>query len=396
MYAILYVVAFLVTLIIFSTTRLESKKKIVVVGIIFGLFALMMTPRDGSTLDIVRYYNDLNTIRMFRANSSISNTISYISSMGSSNIAGMENGSTYGSVPVMVGVMLLCSYFSNHWLLFITGFMDVFCVMLLINKVANQHNDRKPLLVGSALFLSLFIFIAAISGIRTNIVGTIFSVTYYYLLDDLNWRKTRIFLIISVAITLIHPFALALVCIALLVRIFQKNKYSTLIIGALMLGFSTFQVYLLSIVSKLSFIPFFASISYKSTQYIGDTATIVAGSKAQIFRSLVRLAVFVGIFIVSKYAVRESKIPKSYQRMVGIFICFTVGAITSQVIFSRSVTILLLLMVPYLAEIPYWNVRENHVYKLGTALFLVFIFGFALVSLADNLRAGVTYCYMSF
>lgn len=216
----------------------------------------MMTPRDGSTLDIVRYYNDLNTIRMFRANSSISNIISYISSMGSSNIAGMENGSTYGSVPVMVGVMLLCSYFSNHWLLFITGFMDVFCVMLLINKVANQHNDRKPLLVGSALFLSLFIFIAAISGIRTNIVGTIFSVTYYYLLDDLNWRKTRIFLIISVAITLIHPFALVLVCIALLVMIFQKNKYSTLIIGALMLGFSTFQVYLLSIISKLSFIPF--------------------------------------------------------------------------------------------------------------------------------------------
>jgi hypothetical protein len=396
MYAILYIVALIVTLIVFSVTRLRSKSKVVIIALIFGLFALMMTPRDGSSLDIVRYYNDLDLIRLFRENSNLSNTISYINNMGSNSIMGVDMGSTYGSVPMMVAIMYLCSFLANHWLLFMVGFVDILCSLTLINIVANQHGSKKPLLIGSFLFLSLFIFIAAISGIRTNLVGTIFSVVYYHLSDKLNGKRMLIFLVVSIVITLIHPFAMMLVGIALLVRLFQRSKYSTLVIGTVMLGFSIFQSYILSFISKLSFIPFFASISYKGTQYMGDTATIVAGSKMQIYRSLLRLVVFISIFVVSKYAVKDSKVPKEYRKLVGIFICFTIGSFTSQVIFSRSVTILLLLMIPYLSELAYWTVKNRYSYKLGTAILLILIFGFASVSLVDNLRAGVTYCYMSF
>lgn len=396
MFAFFYLILMFIAILILGFSKEKNKIKIWIIAILFGFLAMMMVPRIGSNLDIGRYYSDLNTIRFYRKGTNLLSAFSFVNNYN--NFFSVSNGYysvtqdiSYGSVPVMGFLMVLFSFLANNWLAFFVGFSDIFFSISLLNYVSTQYKSRKGLVIGSILFFTIFIFIAAVTGVRTNLVLSIFIYTYYvYISKKKQVWDIVIISLISLLIIFIHPIILLMVSFAILAHFF-KGK-SALFINLIMLLENLFQSSVFFLISKFSFIPFFSAISYKATQYSGGTATILAGSNMQILRSILRLAFFVIILLISKYSVKDSIIPNEYKRFVNILVFFTIGSFGNQILFERLVDSLLWAVLPNFVEVAIWNFKNKKTLKLSIICLIVL---FSTCSLIDNLRSGVTYTEIS-
>lgn len=405
MFALCYLLVMVISLIIFAFVKLKLNTKIMIAALLFTVFALVIIPYDNGAVDATKYYGFLNYIRHVRAIGGISAAWSAINSdaysninFGSSSLLSAPDTLSFAATPVMGMVMLVMSYFPNEFLMAIVAFADYYLAMKMIQLVVERHHlPLRYFTIAYLIFCCLFVYSAAVSGIRNNFVGTAFAYAALRYADS-NSRllsfKTIKLLIITILLSLIHPFTLILFSLFMIAVIFYRTKWIRLFDGLMFLQ-SFFQGGFLALMMPLSAIPFFSSILYKSNQYLGSNATIHISSGANMVRDLARLFVLLLIFALVHRLSRKF-INQRYTEFVLLLFCFIIGAFRDQLLFDRCLLVMLPIMLPFITLLPVVANIYHLSHPKSTRAFILYltIVGlgiFSVICLTDNLRAGSLY-----
>lgn len=98
---------------------------------------------------------------------------------------------------------------------------------------------------------------------------------------------------------------------------------------------------------RMSFIPFFASLSFKSKQYFGEESYLVLSSVFSYLRSILLFSLFSFIIVVD---MRKRALTR-YDGICIMLLCLDAGAILDQELFSRVTGVLLFAALPMLSLI---------------------------------------------
>ncbi|NDR76262.1 hypothetical protein EQU06_05465 [Lactobacillus sanfranciscensis] len=198
----------------YNHKKINLKNKAILVGVVFGLLGLIMTPRSGNFSDVVRFFNELDAFRREITISGFSNTF-YNMVHSNSSTAELSNVTLqYSSMPFMGLIMMIMSYLGNGWLLFITAFIDMasaaFLVMSSSEKYLEKNIGTNNSLYTWLIFTCLFNFNATIGGIRNGIVVFIFALSYWIIINKSSSNGISLIklTLLAIVLLLIHPFAL--------------------------------------------------------------------------------------------------------------------------------------------------------------------------------------------
>lgn len=267
MFAIIYISITFFSFILFLSINFKKSDKwiILLVAFSFGILAFSLTSKSGLFTDKVRFDQTMDTIKYQAIKFGYKDGWNYL-----------LNEEGYNSTPI-AGVLVYISAIINKRLLyFIVAFTDFYISLSWIYRFALNKKSKIIMAFGSLTFMCIYIFSASVSGVRTNLAGAMAIYTIYlHLTNQLNIFKTYLILLVA---TLIHPSMLIFWGLDLIVTLFGKVPWMRRIIYILLLGENFFQNSLFNIFKSLSFIPFFASISFKTTQYFRDNAYIVSYS----------------------------------------------------------------------------------------------------------------------
>lgn len=393
MFSILYLIMCLISLVILSAIKMRLANKIVLIATLFGIMGALIQPRQYSILDISRYFGTLDTIRLMRSIDPLSNILHTLlfSSSGSGTL-------TMSSAPVMGIILIIFSCLPNCLFLAAVTFCDIYFSLKIIETwVRKYHLSRQFMTFSAVSFFALFIYSSEVSGVRTYFV---IVVMIYFLIKKLEkWTKLTFSHFISLTtlafiLMLIHPFAFVMYVIAVLTLLSYRNKRLFRIASLIVLLQHFYQSYLFKMLQPFSGIPFISSILFKSNQYFGDSATITIGSKAMLLRNFARLAIFmIIILLVTRYT--EYIINRRYKALTVLFFCLTIGSVTDQILFDRCCKVIFVMTLPYISLLPsiFGVNSENKSMIISNSLRLIMLF--FVISLFDNLRAGMlSYVFM--
>lgn len=391
MFGFIYILDMIFSSILLLTKKISVKWKAILIGVIFGTLGLMMTPRNGNFSDVVRFFNELNSFRLEISLSSFSDVFNYLihsSTGGTANDAVAQ----YSSVPVMGVVMMIMSYLKNGWLLFLTAFIDISSASYLVISSTHKylHYQVENYDVRAWLIFScLFNFNATIGGIRNGVIGCIFILVFWSILDE---NKESIFIkltILTLVLSLVHPFTLVIYLLAIIAIFCYKHNYLMFIFEIILLCQHFYQPILLNHLNSLGGGAFLESLSFKSTQYFGSSAYIGAASQFSIVRDTMRVFLFICIIFFVRYNSKTTNYYQKYNAFTDLFISLSIGAYTDQIFFSRCSLIMTIVLIPYLVRLIY--IFNNNTNKLLPVL-SKYLFNFLLlISLVDNLRAGTRF-----
>lgn len=400
MFAVGYLMTMLISLAIFLCLKVSLNVKILIVAILFMLFSFLIIPKLDSKVDALQYFSSLDAIRVARINHGLIDAWRIINT-DSTSVSNSINGvMSFSATPVMAVVMLGMSYFPDIALLSVVCFFDFFFALKIIQLVVNKN--RLSILYycyGFIIFCSIFAYSIAVSGIRNNMVGTIFTYFAFRYLENgypiISW-PTILLLFIIIILSLIHPYTLLLGLLLLIVITFKKYKVALRISDVLMLLQSFFQRTVISLIVPLSSISFFSSIILKSNQYLGKNATILISSTANLFRDIGRLLVF-GLLLIITLWIKQRFISQGYIEFVVIFFCFACGAFFDQLLFERCMLVSLPIILPFITVLPAeFNFELNSselitLKSVVTYTMMIILCLYAIFCLIDNLRAGTSY-----
>lgn len=389
MFAVAYLCISTISLIILGLDNIKSKHKSLVIACFFAIFAFFITPTImGNNLDLVRYLNDLNTFRTYRELSGIKNTLNYMYSYPIGGNSGIEisEQSTYGGIPGTLLLMFVFSYLPNKFLLSFVAFIVVYCSIRLMGGVSEQYkNSRKMLVMTGFLFFALLPFMRVVSGFRTYIVASVFS--YCVWLELVCKKRNFAFWVIYLLLMLIHPLIAIPVLLLILTNLFVDRKAIMRMLDIVLLFTKFAQDFIVYIISKLVFIPFFSSIFIKSNQYQDQSSF----SQIEFIRSLLLFFIIVLTFICSNL---WTDTDKKYNEFLLLVFCFTLGSLYNPMVFGRYTTILLFASIPYFCRISKWKDSKCTLSKetrLSQILLFTLIFSLSVLVLVDNLRASLVY-----
>lgn len=392
------------SLIMFIFFKFNLNLQIIIAAFLFTLFALVIVPMNNGAVDATKYFAFLDYIRHIRDIGGLGQAWQAINSNAmliavNNNLAAPDELS-FQATPVMGLIMLGMSFFSNEWLMALVAFGDYYFAMKIIQLVVeHNHLGRRYFCFGYFIFCNLFVYSAAVSGIRNNFVGTVFAYCAFRYAEKGSqlWSiETLKLMVVTVLLSLIHQFTLILFALFVIALLFYKTVLIRLLDGVMFLQ-SIFQAGFLALLTPLSGIPFFSSIIYKSGQYLGSNATIHISSAANIVRDLARLMILIALFILV-WRFCNQYIDRRYTEFILLLFCFIIGSFRDQLLFDRCLLVMLPIMLPYITMLPITAREYSFKYPQSVRatllyLMLVVLVGFSLVCLVDNLRAGSTYFY---
>lgn len=369
MYAICYLSAMVFTVVLLSLFGQKGRGvALFFASLVFGLIGFCMIPKPDVYVDTIRFFGTLDVTRAMNL---------WSPQQGWSYVM---NDSGYNAVPVMGVIMYLLSLQSqNGWLTFMAASIDVGAGFIILHAVSKKYGGTA-LAVSALAFLALFNFNAAVSGVRNYMAGSLALVICY-----LTSKKSLWYSALFVPLILIHPFVaiIAFIYIFSLTVIRHKVVFTILCVGLFLQRF--LQEFVFSICEKLSFIPFFASLSFKSEQYFGEGGYIGLASIASYVRSLLLFALYAFIIIVFLWKKKLTR----YDGICIMLLCLDAGAIQDQSLFSRITGIMLFAELPMLYGLIVSGLRQLK-YGRITLEFLVVMMA-AVIVLMDNIRAGISF-----
>lgn len=369
MYAICYLSAMVFTVVLLSLFGQKGRGvALFFASLVFGLIGFCMIPKPDVYVDTIRFFGTLDVTRAMNL---------WSPQQGWSYVM---NDSGYNAVPVMGVIMYLLSLQSqNGWLMFMAAFIDVGAGFIILHAVSKKYGGTA-LAVSALAFLALFNFNAAVSGVRNYMAGSLALVICY-----LTSKKSLWYSALFVPLVLIHPFAaiIAFIYIFSLTVIRHKVVFTILCAGLFLQKF--LQEFVFSICEKLSFIPFFASLSFKSGQYFGEGGYIGLASIASYVRSLLLFALYAFIIIVCLWKKKLTR----YDGICIMLLCLDAGAIQDQPLFSRITGIMLFAGLPMLYGLIVSGVRQLKYGRIPLE-FLVVMMATVIVFM-DNMRAGISF-----
>lgn len=380
MFAVMYIGAMIVTvvLLIMADDR-QIGKALFMSTLLFGFIGFAMIPRDGLYVDTVRFFNTLDSARQFL---DISEKSAWDYLMVNQN---------YAATPVIGIILFLIAHQpENGVLLFLTAVSQIGAAFYLIYCQLRSRKDKQSLILAVVFFLSTYNYNACVSGVRNIMaVALAVAVAYYFTI-----KKTTYFLfILFIPLILIHPFAIIIPVFLLLGGLNLRNKFLYFCCCCCAVLQRFFQSLLFSIFDRLSFIPFFESLSFKATQYFGENAYVGFSS---IFSSVRASFIFCfAVFLICLALVEHYEVNSRYMGFVILTACFSLGAFSDEVLFSRCSRLLLFAALPF-AVMFFESLRESRE-RIAEKLLVFFVVAcITLISLADNLRAGVRFQVIEF
>lgn len=400
MFGILYILNVFISCIIILTKKINLKNKAILVGVVFGLLGLIMTPRSGNFSDAVRFFNELDAFRREITLSGFSNTF-YNMVHGNSSTAELSNVTLqYSSTPFMGLIMMIMSYLGNGWLLFITAFIDMasaaFLVMSSSEKYLEKNIGTNNSLYTWLIFTCLFNFNATIGGIRNGIVVFIFALSYWVIINKSSSNGISLIklTLLAIVLLLIHPFALFIYLLAVLSIFFYRNKLIMFIAEIALLCQHFYQGLLLNNLGGLGNSAITSSITFKSTQYFGSSAYIVAPSNFSYMRDFIYLFIYVLCVILARHYSMGTTTFKKYNAFTNLSIAISIGACMDQIFFSRCIMLLGVVIIPYLPRLMYVFKQIKGKAFLGLIKFILPCILFLI--LMDNVRAGIRFFCITF
>lgn len=386
MFAVVYIFLMLFTLLFLAAIR-SKEAPIVLAGsaLLFATCAFCLEPRGGGLyVDMIRFFETLDSARAAFDFGGVKFAWACLADQWNND-----------STPVAGLILLLVSATSqNGWINFIAALADVGSAFYLIYKEWDKGASRSVLIISVAFFIMYFNFTSAVSGVRCTLAGSLACCVAY---SGLNGGGHKVFyLLVFVPLILIHPFA-ASIALVYIVASLKLNKRAVFVVAAVVLVMQGFlQTYVFQFFALFPNIPFFASLSFKSTQYFGEGAYIGSDSIFSRFREIAMFVVL--LLICASYFLAKKKRGlefSRYDRCVCLYLCFTAGCIMDEQLFARCTSYLLFLVLPVFCGLLGMKLvlgiqRDKNL----TLLFLLLIFvGF--VRLADNVRAGVRFFLVS-
>lgn len=376
MFSILYIFNLFITLLFVGTFKRKYIRCILTFSaLLFGIIGLVMIPRNGTYIDTVRFFEELNGIRD-QSNISLSSGWNYL--MGSLG---------YDSVPVAGVLLWLVSLQSENGLLtFIVATLDILAGYYLVARSLRNESSKLIFCLCVAFFLFMFNFNASVSGVRNVLACSLAMCITYKISVEKKIRITYLFLYLL--FILIHPFAIIVPLLYFFSRILCKNHILYYIFCVVLILQHYLQQFIFKLIATWSDIPFFSSVLFKSTQYFGQDAYIEESTSFSRFRTIL-IAIFL-MFIIANYLLRKKTIfCETYFAYILSFAFFTIGAFSDEILFSRCVSVLLFAILPLIPNIirdVSDEIKLRIVKPKSVIIFLV-----PIICLFDNLRSGLRF-----
>lgn len=370
MFAICYMALTFATIAMLALLPAGKRKTVLVFSaFFFGLIGFMMTPRASVFVDTVRFFDTLDTTRSFAA-TGLGDAWHYLM-----DVCG------YNSTPVIGIIIFLISLQpENGFLTLLAATVDIGAGFYLCFKQSNNGMNKRSLIAGVICFLCLFNFNAGVSGIRNYMAGFLAICVAYHFSDGFNIPSLLLYL----PLILIHPFAAMIPLLYIMSATYRKHNVVFALCCIPLLLQHYIQESVFSLFLKFSSIPFFASLSFKSTQYFGEGAYIVSASIFSRARSLLLFVFY--LFILFCVLKRKTNLSRHYIGLSIMMSCFTAGSLADEALFSRSVSMLMLMLIPFICELFSKEVRKERV-----SLPIAMVCLGTIAIFVDNLRAGVRF-----
>ncbi|MCB4876892.1 EpsG family protein [Bifidobacterium pseudocatenulatum] len=370
MFAICYVALTFVTFAMLALLPSGQRKTVLVFSaLFFGLIGFMMTPRANMYTDTVRFFDTLDEVRNF-AVTGLGDAWRYL-----------MDACGYNSTPVIGAIMFLISLQpENGFLTLLAATVDIGAGFYLCFKQSNNGMNKRSLIAGVICFLCLFNFNAGVSGIRNYMAGFLAICIAYHFSDRFNIPSLLLYL----PLILIHPFAAMIPLLYIMSTTYKKHNVAFAFCCIPLLLQHYIQESVFSLFSKFSSIPFFASLSFKSTQYFGERAYIVSASIFSRTRDLLLFVFY--LFILLYILKRKNNLSRHYAGLSIMMACFAAGSLADEQLFSRSVSMLMLMLIPFICEL-----FSKEITKEKVSLPIALVCLGTIVIFVDNLRAGVRF-----
>lgn len=268
----------------------------------------------------------------------------------------------------------------NGFLTLLAATVDIGAGFYLCFKQSNNGMNKRSLIAGVICFLCLFNFNAGVSGIRNFMAGFLAICVAYHFSDRFNIPSLLLYL----PLILIHPFAAMIPLLYIMSTTYKKHNVVFALCCIPLLLQHYIQESVFSLFSKFSSIPFFASLSFKSTQYFGEGAYIVSASIFSRARDLLLFVFY--LFILFCVLKRKTNLSRHYIGLSIMMSCFTAGSLADEQLFSRSVSMLMLMLIPFICEL-----FSKEITKEKVSLPIALVCLGTIVIFVDNLRAGVRF-----
>lgn len=190
---------------------------------------------------------------------------------------------------------------------------------------------------------------------------------------------------------LIHPFSFIALLLHILSQTIEKHRIIYTILCLVLLCERYLQNILFSLFEKFSSIPLFASLSYKSGQYFGESAYIELSSPFSRIRSICIFVFLLTIIIAA--TLNKPDINIRYLGFIIMLACFSCGSLQDEVLFSRTNMFLLFSELPLVYSLLQRNYQAVHTWKQVPTGIIGILLG-SLIFLTDNLRAGIRFEYI--
>lgn len=296
MYAVLYAATTVLSLALLAASSRRNIWTIVLLtSLLFGVVGFCIIPRDGVYIDMIRFFDTLDSARLLGGNG-IVDRWQYL----------MANWN-YDGVPVAGIILAFCSMLDNNgWINFLAGFVDVFAGLYLVAKASTRLDSKSALVFGAAFFLVVFNYMSAVSGVRTNMASSIACcLAYRHLVEG---RRGAISYLAYIPLVLIHPFSAIVPAVDISALLSKRHRGMIVVAALLLLSWPVWQTYLFSVFEAFSFIPFFGSLAFKSSQYFGEGAYIGSPTVFSRWRSIL---LFIGLAAFVLYSLRRTDSLKS-------------------------------------------------------------------------------------
>lgn len=338
----------------------------------FGVVGFMMTPNPNLFVDTVRFFETLDTTRM------------YLDWNPTAGWRYLMDASGYNSTPVMGLIMYVLAFLpQNGWLTFLVSFLDIGAGLFIIYEQSRRGKTFSPVVLAALIFVCLFNFNASVTGVR-NTMAVFVSVGIVYYFSTVR-KRVLLPVLLCIPLILIHPFALFVPVFYILGITYKKCNTLFIVFCIIALLQRRFQDIAFSWVDRFSSIPFFGSLSFKSDQYFGDGAYIGASSDFGTTRSLLMLIFYIAILCTTFLV--KSTLSHRYLGFSILMVCFAVGSFGDATLFSRCSTAMLIVILSALYDLISSLLNLGQRYRWSYVL-LAMIGVFSLIVLADNLRAG--------
>lgn len=339
---VLLVVTVIIILLLILLKKENLNKGFFIATIMLSVVAFNFDPikalfNNGNYTDLVRFYKVMDNCRILGWQ--------YIS-----------NHPDYNSLFLARIYVYFSSLFNwNGIIAAITCFICYILVFSVIYKFGMKENCKKNILIlVSVFFLITMNFKMTIANIRSPIV---FCVFFYLIYIELIEKKHKLLCWIGyILLCFMHQVALFIIIIRIFVMLY--NKYYGNFIKILLILWTLLSSEVISILYKVTSIPYFDAIMNKVKLYSNPLNQI--NDPNLIVITWIKNIVFIIILIYFKRNIKKEIINKykDYYVFTILLICFDIGSFKSIEMFTRISDLITYLMI-IVIMLCLGNVRAN-------------------------------------